>query len=524
MEDISKVLARLVTKGKLSAAIKLLDREISSGVLTLSPAVLEELKKKHPPAADTEEESLFYGLLDIIPSGVFDLIDEQTIYNAAMKTRASAGPSGMDAEPYPRVLCSKRFNTEGKLLREEIAAMTRNLLKHSYHPSLLEYYTSCRLISLDKDPGLRPIGVGEVLRRTIGKTISAFFKEEQKQAGSPLQVCAGFSGGAEAAIHAMNNIFQLEGTDGVLLIDASNAVNWMNRSAALPNILIIFKDSKISLYVVNTYRSPSRLLICGGGEILSREGTAQGDPLAMPWYSVNTSIIIHTFRNDIPMVKQLWLADDSAGAGKISPLFSWYKYLEKEGKKYGYIVNGSKSWLITKSKSLATEAKLLFGEEVNITCEGKRHLGAVIRSKDYKDIFCGEKISKLKEELETLVKIAKSQPQSAYIAFTEGYTNRFTYFMRTIDSFEDYTNPIDEVINEMLLLTFFGQTEPLPKELSGIMTMPPTLGGLGMPTREDETPQQYAASKTITASHVESIVIESTTMPTAAEDVKKQQQ
>lgn len=95
MEDISKVFARLVMKGKLSATIKGLDREISSGVLTLSPAVLEELRKKHPPAADIEEESLLYGPLDIIPSGLFDLIDEQTIYNAAMKTRGSTGPSGM---------------------------------------------------------------------------------------------------------------------------------------------------------------------------------------------------------------------------------------------------------------------------------------------------------------------------------------------------------------------------------------------------------------------------------------------
>ena len=96
--------------------------------------------------------------------------------------------------------------------------------------------------------------------------------------------------------------------------------------------------------------------------------------------------------------------------------------------------------------------------------------------------------------------------------------------MRIIDSFEDYTNPIDKIINEMLLPTLFGQTEPLPKELSRIMTMPPTLGGLGMPALEDESPQQYAASQTITASHVESITTQSTTIPTAAEDVKKQQQ
>ena len=99
-------------------------------------------------------------------------------------------------------------------------------------------------------------------------------------------------------------------------------------------------------------------------------------------------------RNAIPNVKQVWLADDSAGAGRISSLFSWYKHLEKEGKKYGYLVNGGKSWLIVKSEAVAAEAERLFGGEVNVTIEGKRHLGAVIGSKNYKDEFCNEKISK----------------------------------------------------------------------------------------------------------------------------------
>ena len=70
-----------------------------------------------------------------------------------------------------------------------------------------------------------------------------------------------------------------------MLIDASNAFNQMNRSAALHNIQIMCKE--MALYVINTYRSPSRLFICGGGEILSREGTTQGDRLAMPWYALN---------------------------------------------------------------------------------------------------------------------------------------------------------------------------------------------------------------------------------------------
>ena len=175
---------------------------------------------------------------------------------------------------------------------------------------------------MDKSPGIRPIGVGEVLRGIVGKTVAGFLKEETKDAAGPLQVCAGHSAGSEAAIHAMSQVFAEEGTDGVLPINTSNAFNQMDRSVALNNIQITRKE--MSHYIINTYRSPSRLFICGGGEILSQEGTTRGDPLAMPWHSVNTSVMIKSLRISTPGVKQVWLADDSAVGGKIVPLYNWY--------------------------------------------------------------------------------------------------------------------------------------------------------------------------------------------------------
>ena len=35
----------------------------------------------------------------------------------------------------------------------------------------LEAFLACRLIPLDKNPGLRPIGIGKVLRRIAGKVV-----------------------------------------------------------------------------------------------------------------------------------------------------------------------------------------------------------------------------------------------------------------------------------------------------------------------------------------------------------------
>ena len=144
-----------------------------------------------------------------------------------------------------------------------------------------------------------------MLRRIVGKMISQASANQIKDAAGPLQTCAGHGAGAEAAIHSMRKMFAEEESDAVLLIDASNAFNCLNRQAALHNIQIICPS--IANYLLNTYRAPAKLYISGGKTIESREGTTQGDPLAMPWYSLCTTVIINSLRISIPEVKQVWL-------------------------------------------------------------------------------------------------------------------------------------------------------------------------------------------------------------------------
>ena len=49
-------------------------------------------------------------------------------------------------------------------------------------------------------------------------------------------------------IHATSQVFEEEGTDGILLIDASNAFKQMNRSADSHSIQITCKE--MALYVI----------------------------------------------------------------------------------------------------------------------------------------------------------------------------------------------------------------------------------------------------------------------------------
>ena len=270
----------MIMHGKIGAAMKLLDKEGCTGVLPLSDETIKGLKSKHPEPGRVADGSLLRGPIDDLPASFVEGINEQLIMKAALRTKGSAGPSGLDADVFRRILCSKNFATAGKAMREEIATFTRKLLTEDYDPSLIQPLTSCRLIPLNKNPGIRPIGVGEVLRRIMGKAVSWSFKSEIREAAGPLQTCASHGAGAEAAIHGMRELFEEEEAEAVLLINASNAFNSMNRMVGLHNIRI--QCPYLSKYLINTYRQQSRLFITGGGEIASMEGTTQGDPLAMP--------------------------------------------------------------------------------------------------------------------------------------------------------------------------------------------------------------------------------------------------
>lgn len=121
----------------------------------------------------------------------------------------------------------------------------------------IEALTACRFIALNKRPGCRPIGIGEVLRRIISKAI--IVGEGIKTAVGNLQVCVGQQAGCEAAIHAMRKIYEEPDCEAVLMVDAANAFNNFNRQATIQNIRV--KCPSFAQYIINTYSKPAKLYI-----------------------------------------------------------------------------------------------------------------------------------------------------------------------------------------------------------------------------------------------------------------------
>ena len=64
---------------------------------------------------------------------------------------------------------------------------------------------SCRLVALDKRPGVRPVGIGETLRRSLAKLIMRAAGEQAKTSCGNIQMCAGLEAGIEWATHAVGH-------------------------------------------------------------------------------------------------------------------------------------------------------------------------------------------------------------------------------------------------------------------------------------------------------------------------------
>ena len=118
-------------------------------------------------------------------------IDANMVYDAAKKVSGAAGPSGADADLWTRLLCSKQFKKKPAELCAAIADVAKKLNTKIVNPQLLRGLVAGRLIPLDKKPGVRPIGIGEVLRRIIARATTTVLKPELVECTAPIQTCAG---------------------------------------------------------------------------------------------------------------------------------------------------------------------------------------------------------------------------------------------------------------------------------------------------------------------------------------------
>ena len=128
------------------------------------------------------------------------------------------------------------------------------------------------------------------------------------------------------------------------------------------------------MYISNCYNTLARVFIIGGTEILSKEGTTQGDPTAMTTYASGVTPLIQnllktTSSNNFYF--DIEYADDVTVANSIKAIKCYWEHLNSFAPFLGYYPKGSKSHRIVKRRHLETANVVFRNTKVNLTSEGK---------------------------------------------------------------------------------------------------------------------------------------------------------
>ena len=99
------------------------------------------------------------------------------------------------------------------------------------------------------------------------------------------------------------------------------------------------------------------------------------------------------------------------------------------GPSFGYHPNNPKIRLVTKETRLQEVTTLFQGTSVNITAQGKPHLGAAIGNPSYVTEYVTEKVEQWATELERLSIIEKTQPHAAHAALTHSRSSKWSFIM-----------------------------------------------------------------------------------------------
>ena len=213
----------------------------------------------------------------------------------------------------------------------------------------------------------------------------------------------------------------------------------------------------------------------GGREVLSKEGTTQGDPLGMTMFSLSMVPLITRLMEEVKAMFQVWFADDATGMGTLVNLKQWWSSISTIGPLIGYHPNAAKTCLVVRDEQEEAAKEIFEGTGIHITTEGKKHLG----SSSFIEDFVSCKVKEWTEEVEKLAAIVGSQPQAAYAAYVHGTKMKWNYICRTTPNCSHLLQPLEDSIHQKLIPALSGRP-PCSNAERDLLALPTKLGGMSL--------------------------------------------
>lgn len=203
----------MVLSGRLRSAVRRLTFREGGGILQpednctkTGRPVLDVLCKKHPELREPSNIGSATGSFEPVPDADWMKpipvnVTTDTVAQVATHLSGAAGPDGVDGIDLRNWLL--RFGNESEIMRAEMSLWCMWLANS--HPPWAAYRAMMagRLVPFGKEPGVQPIGIGSIIRRTLAKCLIKAVGSQATAACGNHNLCAGLPAGIEVAVHAV---------------------------------------------------------------------------------------------------------------------------------------------------------------------------------------------------------------------------------------------------------------------------------------------------------------------------------
>ena len=413
-EGIRRAVLRATKDGAFSKASQLLTQKLAPLPEDIFSA-LQALHPQNPPPT--------------LPLGPCIIGDDFTVEEVAeclssFRSGSAGGYSGLMADHIKASASPSLARVHWSLAR-----LTSDFAWGRLMPETAALLGGARLVPIGKpDGGVRPIAVGELIRRLAGKLLISRYQPEIAKSLCPVQLGVGVKGGAESIIHKVRSwSIQPPAFHGILQLDFSNAFNCLDRTKMLASIA---KHAPIFLpYAISCYSRPANLF-APGFMLDSESGEHQGDPAGPLFFALATKdLAASNLSPDLSWAH--WYLDDAHLCGPVSHLHDLLPSLEREAAHLGLKLNRAKCALF--SGPDVVDPALLPGVPRIFTTNVLKVLGSPVGSpEDCKRWVQHHVLAPLKNALHRLEGLA--DPQAASLILRQCLSGcKLMWILRTAD-------------------------------------------------------------------------------------------
>ena len=487
-----------LTMGRVSRAIASLDEK---AVAPPTSANTEAMRKLHPqgglPSAETTSA----------PAPATEIEMTKTQMNKIMHS-FPRGTSGGVSGWTPELLLALCRVGVGDFTKN-FTALLLDIAKGNVQGEHRRFIFSAKAIAHYKetpsahlDPKLRPISIGELLRRAAGKHV---LKLSEKQAAAYLiargQVAVGTPGGAEALVHACRATVTAYRKDPAyrdrvyLQADRRNAFNMVSRD----KFLQVCKQHAPEAYPYALAAYGDRTHVRFADLVIDSEsGSQQGCPLAMLLFCLAAADADDQIAKESLDALDLKgdFADDQQMAGTLDAVTAFHDAQKRVAVDYGFEYNKAKYRVSSHPEHKAEVLARLGLDESNwIPFEELEVLGVPIGPDDAVEKAIGKLVEQAKKKLKKFTLLPNKH--RAATALHYGATSLMTHFMRTCRVPQSLIQDLDDALLETAAAI---HGVPADGKHKTRLAMGYKEGGCGYRTSAPYTDIAYAASVSETIS------------------------